>query len=225
MSVTVFFNISFIYTISNTTPLICIVLNNYEDKTTHGLIVSCVMFGQQQHQAIDGGALQQSQNSGVAAVSSEPKWHGCLRQKLLNAAGTMKSFCKTLHCCGSKQLPSQTWTEFQHFTRMFYEVECDSSSLGGFPLWTQLMMSTSFKIQLWNKRWQPYLPTRYFGLCLACVLWSNIWHSSRAAAIVLELNPDKLFACVNVCMCERQCQRSLFQPAAWWTDRVGGHTT
>lgn len=38
--------------------------------------------------------------------------------------------------------------------------------------------------------------------------------------IILGFNPDELLkANPNGCMCERQCQRSIFQPAVRWTDR------
>lgn len=61
----------------------------------------------------------------ILAASSEPKQHGCLEQKLLNIAGMMSRFAGRFTAAGPHNLPSFLWTEFQHFTPMFNEAECD----------------------------------------------------------------------------------------------------
>lgn len=65
---------------------------------------------------IDAGALQQSLNFGIATASSEPKRHRCLDKKLLNVAGMMKSFCRTLYCSwrftGPHNLPAKPGPSF-----------------------------------------------------------------------------------------------------------------
>lgn len=44
----------------------------------------------------------------------------------------------------------------------------------------------------------------------------QIFDMSRVAAIGLGLSPDNLLRVnTNACVCERQCQMSISQPAAW----------